>query len=80
MKLKISLFGITKEIVGSPELEVSTAENATVAELQTELARQYPRFAELTSLAVAVNSEYAAPDQLLRPHDEIALIPPVSGG
>ena len=44
------------------------------------LRAQYPVLGELTSFAVAVNNEYAGPEQQLREHDEIALIPPVSGG
>ncbi len=80
MKLKVALFGITREIVGQPALEVNLPQGQTVAGLMDELRARYPVLGELTSFAVALNNEYAAPDRELREHDEIALIPPVSGG
>jgi len=80
MKLKIALFGIAKEIVGSSELDLTTPEAQSVAGLMDQLRAQYPALGELTSFAVAVNSDYAAEDYRLRENDEIALIPPVSGG
>ena len=80
MKLKVALFGITREIVGQPALEVTGPAEQSVAELMDQLRAQYPALGELTSFAVAVNNEYAGPDYRLRERDEIALIPPVSGG
>lgn len=80
MKLKVTLFGITREIVGQPVLEVAAAAEESVAGLMDQLRAQYPVLGELTSFAVAVNNEYAGPDHQLHENDEIALIPPVSGG
>jgi len=80
MKLKIALFGITKEIVGRPELELDAPEAQSVAGLMHQLRDKYPALNELTSFAVAVNSDYASDDYQLHERDEIALIPPVSGG
>ncbi|WP_324674434.1 molybdopterin converting factor subunit 1 [Hymenobacter sp. GOD-10R] len=80
MKLKIALFGITKEIVGKPELELDAPAEQSVAELIEQLRAKYPALNELTSFAVAVNSDYADDDYQLHERDEIALIPPVSGG
>ncbi|AII52150.1 MoaD/ThiS family protein [Hymenobacter sp. APR13] len=80
MNLKIALFGIAREIVGQPVLEVSAPEGQSAQGLLTDLHARYPELARLTSLAVAVNNEYAAADTLLQERDEIALIPPVSGG
>ena len=80
MHLKIALFGIAKEIVGQPELHVSAPENQPVRQLLEELRAQYPALGQLSSLAVAVNNEYADDTQLLHERDEIALIPPVAGG
>ncbi|WP_400191574.1 molybdopterin converting factor subunit 1 [Hymenobacter sp. B81] len=81
MNLSIALFGITREIVGRPELQLlAVPAGQTVAGLLTQLRAQYPALAQLSSLAVAVNNEYAEPDALLHERDEIALIPPVSGG
>ena len=80
MEVKIELFGVTKDIVGQSEIRCSLASSATVQTLLEQLKAQYPRLQGLSSLAVAVNSEYAESDQALRANDEIALIPPVSGG
>ncbi|RYU78285.1 MoaD/ThiS family protein [Hymenobacter persicinus] len=80
MKLKIALFGIAKEIVGSSQLDLTAPDQQSVTGLMDQLRGQYPALGELTSFAVAVNSEYAAADYRLQENDEIALIPPVSGG
>lgn len=80
MQINILLFGITKEIVGQQKLSLEVPEPATVPVLMEELGRQYPKLSELQSLMIAVNNEYAQEQQLLRESDEIALIPPVSGG
>ena len=80
MKLKIALFGIAKEIVGSSSLDLDTPDQQSVAGLMAQLRTRYPALNELTSFAVAVNSDYAADDYQLHERDEVALIPPVSGG
>ncbi|MBO0359801.1 MoaD/ThiS family protein [Hymenobacter sp. BT186] len=80
MNLKIALFGIAKEIVGQPVLEVTTPADQPVQALLEQLRTQYPGLRGLSSLAVAVNNEYAEDTQLLHERDEIALIPPVAGG
>lgn len=77
--IRIKLFGITREIVGQPVLEISE-EVATVGDLKTYMNSTYPRIKDLNSLLVAVNSEYGQDELKLRSTDEIALIPPVSGG
>jgi molybdopterin synthase sulfur carrier subunit len=80
MKLTIALFGITREIVGHPQLELTVPAGQRVQELLAGLQQTYPALGQLRSLAVAVNNEYAQPEAQLQERDEIALIPPVSGG
>ena len=80
MSLKIALFGITRDIVGASTIELPAPTPANVADLLADLRQRYPALGALRSCAVAVNNEYAAADQPLRPTDEIALIPPVAGG
>ena len=77
--ITVKLFGITRDIVGSPILEIQEAPNS-VLELKTYMVSHYPRIKGLNSLLVAVNSEYAKDETRLNSTDEIALIPPVSGG
>ncbi|MEN7551426.1 MoaD/ThiS family protein [Rapidithrix thailandica] len=80
MNSKIKLFGIAREIIGSSELEWEIAEASTVQQLLDSLKSNYPQLANLKSLAVAVNSVYAKEGDKVSSSDEIALIPPVSGG
>ena len=81
--MTILLFGITKDIVGSSSLSMPVSETArlhTVGELKAHLCSTYPQLSKLSSLAVAVNNEYAEENAPIDNFDEIALIPPVSGG
>ena len=80
MQLRIRLFGITKDIIGKTTLEMEAPSAARVQDLLQSLQTTYPDLAKLQSVLVAVNDEYAKPDVVLKPNDEIALIPPVSGG
>jgi molybdopterin converting factor subunit 1 len=81
MKISILLFGILREQLSTTALEWKIAqEHCTVADLLSELKNTYPLMGALKSVAVAINGEYAPPDYIIRPTDEIALIPPVSGG
>lgn len=80
LKYTILLFGISKEIVGSGAIDISLPPKSTVHELLKTLQSEYPELARLKSLVVAVNGEYADKDQMIVDSDEIALIPPVSGG
>lgn len=80
MNLKILSFGIAKEIIGQLELPVQLSDAATVADLKQFLITQFPDFQKLSSLRVAINTEYADDSTLLHSNDEIVLIPPVSGG
>ncbi|WP_080056961.1 MoaD/ThiS family protein [Spirosoma aerolatum] len=78
--VSVLLFGITRDLTGQSSVSVSLLEEARVGDLLTQLHRQYPQLAAIRSLLVAVNGEYAETDQILTPNDEVALIPPVSGG
>jgi molybdopterin synthase sulfur carrier subunit len=80
MQVNVLLFGITKDLVGKQKFFLELPGEVTVAEFKRLLKESYPELQELNSLAVAVNSEYAIDGNLIRADDEIALIPPVSGG
>lgn len=79
MTATILAFGIAKDIFGGPSIRVELP-GAAVSELKKVLEQQYPRLKQMASYMVAVNNEYAADDLLLTEQDEIAIIPPVSGG
>lgn len=84
--MTILLFGVTKDIVGSPSLSIPATSITgrsvpkTVGELKDFLGNSYPELKNLSSLAVAVNNNYADDGDEVNSYDEIALIPPVSGG
>ncbi len=80
MEIKILAFGIARDILGGSELKISGPENLTVGRLLELLKERYPAFAGLTSLAIAVNAEYANENQAISAGDEIVIIPPVAGG
>ena len=81
MKARVRLFAILREKVGSSEVTLELPEHSTVADLMEEMAHQYPSLLEsIAHTMVAVNTEYVQPSLLLHAGDEIALIPPVSGG
>lgn len=80
MKINVLAFGIAREIMGAGSIQAIVDDQATVGDLKAELEKQYPRLAKLASYFVAVNNEYAGLADVLTEHDEIAIIPPVSGG
>ena len=80
MKVKVLAFGIAKDIFGGSVVEVVLPENGTTQNLKQSLEERYPRLKHLISYLVAVNNEYASDESLLTETDEIAIIPPVSGG
>jgi molybdopterin synthase sulfur carrier subunit len=80
MKLELLAFGITRDILKASPMEVEIPGQPTVSTLKEFLKSEFPQLKALKSLAVAVNKSYAPDDQLLSEKDEIALIPPVSGG
>lgn len=80
MKYSVTAFGVVKDIVGGKQIVLESAESLTVSDLLRRLEALYPTLLSLNSLLVAVNREYAEAQKTLQPSDEIALIPPVSGG
>ncbi|AZQ62622.1 MoaD/ThiS family protein [Flammeovirga pectinis] len=79
--MKILLFGIAKDIIGSSILEQKlTKDGVTSADLLSSLKEEYPELSKLRSIALAVNGEHSLGEEILREEDEVALIPPMSGG
>lgn len=80
MQINLLAFGIAKDILGGSTQVVELDGTPTVAQLKAQLCEQYPDFVKLASLSVAVNTEYAGDDQVIKAGDEVVIIPPVSGG
>lgn len=77
--MQIKLFGIGKDIVGKSILNIEEPLSNTV-ELKKWLISKYPQFEGLSSFALAVNFEVVHDNQAISENDEIAILPPVSGG
>ena len=80
MTLKLTAFGIAKDILGKRQLEFEVKKGEQIADLKSELLQQFPGFADLASLSFAVGEEYRADDFLLTENVEVVIIPPVAGG
>jgi molybdopterin synthase sulfur carrier subunit len=78
-KYVIKAFGITKDIVGARET-ILELDGETVGSLRKALKERYPSLVDIKSLMIAVNNTYAEDSLSIGESDEIALIPPVSGG
>ncbi len=80
MEINILAFGIAKDILGQSKLSFEIDEGANIDTLKALLVLKHPEFDKLRSFSIAVNQEYQDDDYSLSPQDEIAIIPPVSGG
>ncbi|MEP7129140.1 MAG: MoaD/ThiS family protein [Chitinophagales bacterium] len=80
MNLTILGFGIAKEIFGGASISIELSDKPTVVDLKHSLQEKYPRLKQLSTFMIAVNNRYASSDEMISPTDEIAIIPPVSGG
>ena len=81
LNTKVKLFAMLREKAGTSELHLKLPKARTVADLRAEVARRFPELAVSAAAAmVAVNAEYVEESHFLREGDEVALIPPVSGG
>ena len=81
MNVKVLYFASCRDIVGTGEQEMPLEDGVTVADLISEIASEHVRFVDMApSLMVSVNQEYVERDTVLGDGDEVAFIPPVSGG
>lgn len=81
MQIKVLLFGQLREVVGASEEEVDLSEGACSADLLAHYQQRFPQIERLCpSIAMAVNQEYVSSSAPLQSGDEVALLPPVSGG
>ena len=81
MELVVRFFALYRERAGRNTYSVLLPEGATVADLTSEVRRQFPMLAPPgVQIVVAVNADYAQPEETLHPSDDVCLIPPVSGG
>lgn len=81
MTVNIRLFAIVKERAGAGELSLELPEGATVAAAGRAIVERFPMLTDFEPrVAYAVNREYVPRETVLHDGDELAMIPPVSGG
>lgn len=81
MRISVRFFAILRDRAGLPETSMDLPDGATVGDALDRINRQFPDMADqMKRIALAVNRTYVKSDEALRDGDELALIPPVSGG
>ena len=79
--VQVLLFAAARETVGASEVTLSMPLPANASQVLDALCAQYPALRPYApSLRVAVNGAYALADETVNAGDEVAIIPPVSGG
>jgi len=71
VRVTVRLFARLRDIAGASELSRDTAPGATIGEIWRDLAREFPEL---------VSADYARMDRVVAEGDEVAFLPPVSGG
>jgi len=80
-KVKVLFFGAAADRAGARQIEVPVSNRAKLAEIWPVLTDMHPGLAPMRdTLAFAVNGEYARMEDAVSPGDEVAVLPPVSGG
>ncbi len=81
IRVKVLFFGRVRELTGLMEEEGEVREGTTLTDLLERYMRRYPQLAGFrASLVVSRNQEFAEWDTRIASGDEIAFLPPVSGG
>jgi molybdopterin converting factor subunit 1 len=81
VRVTVRLFARLRDIAGEAELARELAPGATIGSIWRELAAEFPELARYErSISSAVNADYARMDHVLHDGDEVAFLPPVSGG
>jgi molybdopterin converting factor subunit 1 len=79
--IEVLLFGAAADRAGTRKVQLAVEEPTTLAEVWPLLADMHPGLSSMRdTLAFAINGEYAKVDEPVSPGDEVAVLPPVSGG
>lgn len=79
--IRVLFFGAAADRAGTRETELDVEEGATIEEIWPQLAGRHPELTPMRgTLAFAVNGEYARGEAVISAGDEVAILPPVSGG
>ena len=81
MRVTVRVFARLRDITGAAEMARDLAPGATIGDLWRQLAGEFPELAGYErSISSAINADYARMDQVIGDGDEVAFLPPVSGG
>jgi MoaE-MoaD fusion protein len=81
MQVRVLFFGVLRDLAGQAADSLTLPEHAILADVLSHYEARIPRLRALSSsLAISINQEYAGPESALHSGDEVALLPPVSGG
>ena len=81
MRVTVRVFARLRDIVGTPEMSREVASGATIHAVWRQLVGEFPGLADYErSISTALNADYARMEHVVRDGDEVAFLPPVSGG
>jgi molybdopterin synthase sulfur carrier subunit len=81
VRVTVRLFARLRDITGASELGCDVAPDATIGSVWRQLVDEFPDLRDYErSISSAVNADYARMDQKVSDGDEVAFLPPVSGG
>ena len=81
MIVTVQLFASIKDEVGHSSIDIELTEPATVADLRNSIAKAYPSTGPIVSRsAFALDNQFVGDDKTINENNEVACIPPVSGG
>jgi len=81
MRIKVKLFAVFRDIVGTKEEELSVEPGTTVQMLLEQYISRFPQMAKFREhIVLSVNREYGPGGRALKEGDEVSFLPPVSGG
>ncbi|HBR18449.1 MAG: molybdopterin converting factor subunit 1 [Deltaproteobacteria bacterium RIFCSPLOWO2_12_FULL_43_16] len=81
--IKVRFFAMLKNKTGKEEVNLSVPDNITLEKLKAILKNEFPAIAEFIerkSIMISVNQEFATNTTIIKDGDEVALLPPFSGG
>lgn len=80
MTVSVLFFGVSSDLAGRASAEMELKEQADVTSFKSQLFSEFPGMKNLSDFAVAVNEAYSNDSDSIKDGDEIAILPPVSGG
>lgn len=81
MKITVRFFALFRELAGMDSMDLEVEPGLTLGDLKPVVTQRFPRLAaSFMSAATAVNGNYSSDGVPLKPGDEVAFLPPLSGG